>query len=52
MDDKSGLKQGDVNSVGGRRFSELGGFERVIFVGKVVIFVFTFGFAFPNVFIE
>lgn len=33
-----------------KRFSEMNGSGKMAFVGKVVVFVITFGFAFPTLF--
>ena len=50
MDQKDDLKPGDVNAITGRKFSEMKGLEKATFVCKVIVFVLTFGFAFPNIF--
>ena len=36
-------------SVVGRKFADMTGLQKCVFVGKVVVCVATFGFAFPNV---
>jgi hypothetical protein len=33
----------------GKRFGQMSGGERVAFFGKVIVFLFTMGFAFPTV---
>ena len=43
-------KSNDINAITAKRFSQMTGVEKVAFIGKVIVFVLTFGFAFPNVF--
>jgi hypothetical protein len=33
----------------GKKFAEMTGLQKAVFVGRVIICVATFGFAFPNV---
>lgn len=42
----------DVNAVTAKPFMQMTLFEKLKHVGKVIVFVLTFGFAFPNVFSE
>lgn len=39
----------DVNIVTGKPFSGMTGAEKVKHVGKVVVFLLSFGFIFPNI---
>lgn len=41
---------GDVNAVSGDKFSKMSVTQKVRHVGKVIVFLLTFGFAFPNIF--
>jgi len=34
----------------GRTFAQLSGGEKISFIGKVCVFMITFGFAFPTIF--
>lgn len=43
-------KTHDVNAVTAKPFSKMTAMEKVKHVGKVIVFILTFGFAFPNVF--
>jgi hypothetical protein len=45
-------KTNDVNTVTGKPFSRMTGAEKVRYVGKVIVFLVTFGFVFPNVLID
>ena len=40
----------DVNTITGKPFSKMTGMEKARHVGKVIVFVLSFGFIFPNVF--
>lgn len=40
----------DINAVATKPFSKMTAMEKVKHVGKVIVFILTFGFAFPNVF--
>lgn len=40
----------DVNTVTGKSFSSMTGAEKLRHVGKVVVFLLSFGFIFPNIF--
>ena len=42
-------KPGDVNTVTGIPFSRMSGTEKVKHVAKVVVFLLSFGFIFPNI---
>jgi hypothetical protein len=48
MSDKQ--KADDINAITGKPFSKMTVGEKLIYVGKIVIFFFSFGFAFPNIF--
>ena len=39
----------DVNSITGRLFSQMTGLEKMKHVGKVIVFLLSFGFVFPNI---
>jgi hypothetical protein len=52
MTSKDSLKPEDVNAVHTKPFSEMTGYEKVKHVSKVIVFLLTFGFAFPNIFSE
>ncbi len=47
----SGIEPGskDVNTVTGKPFSRMSGTEKVKHVAKVVVFLLSFGFVFPNI---
>lgn len=38
-----------INAVTGGKFSKMSGGEKLRHVGKVIVFLLTFGFAFPNI---
>ena len=40
----------DINKVRARKFSEMNGSEKLAYIGKVIAFFVTFGFAFPTIF--
>lgn len=42
----------NVNTVSGVAFSRMTAFGKIRYVGKVMLFIVTFGFAYPNIFIE
>jgi hypothetical protein len=42
MENKDGQKS--------KRFSEMTAGEKIAHIGKVIVFFFSFGFAFPNIF--
>ena len=39
-----------INEVNAQKFSDMNALEKVTFVGKVILFLVTGGFAFPNIF--
>ena len=39
----------DVNTIKAKPFSQMAGLEKVKHVGKVVVFLLSFGFIFPNI---
>lgn len=43
-------KAHDVNAVTVKPFSKMTGVEKMKHIGKVILFLLTFGFAFPDVF--
>ena len=45
-------KASDVNTVSGKAFSQMTGAEKVRYAGKVVVFLVTFGFVFPNILVD
>lgn len=45
-------QSGGINAVSGRKFSKMSSGEKLRHVGKVIVFLLTFGFAFPNIFSE
>jgi hypothetical protein len=34
---------------GGRKFADMTGTQKLVFIGKLIVCIATFGFAFPNV---
>ena len=50
MKEKDQLHPDQVNQVKSRKFSDMNGLEKVTFVGKVILFLITGGFAFPTIF--
>jgi hypothetical protein len=42
----------DVNAVAGKPFSRMTGAEKAKYVGKVIVFLLTFGFVFPNILVD
>jgi hypothetical protein len=42
----------DVNTITGKPFSAMTGVEKVKRVGKVIVFLLSFGFIFPNILSE
>lgn len=43
---------GDVNAVSGGKFRKMSARQKLRHVGKVIVFLLSFGFAFPNIFSE
>lgn len=39
----------DVNAITGRPFSQMTGLEKMKHAGKVIVFLLSFGFVFPNI---
>lgn len=52
MDRNQPKQSQGINIVTGRKFSEMNAPEKLLHVGKVIAFLVTFGFAFPNIFSE
>ena len=50
----SGTEPGtkDVNTITAKPFSQMTGMEKVTRVGKVIVFLLSFGFIFPNILSE
>jgi hypothetical protein len=48
MNDKEPKAQ-DVNTIAGKPFSAMTGMGKVKRVGKVILFLLSFGFIFPNI---
>jgi len=46
----TGKKAGDVNAVTAKPFAQMTAFEKIKHVGKVIVFILSFGFAFPSIF--
>jgi len=42
----------DVNTISGKPFSMMTGVEKAKHVGKVIVFLLSFGFIFPNILSE
>ncbi len=40
------------SSITGTPFAQMSGAEKIFWLGKVVVMLFTGGFAFPNIFVE
>jgi hypothetical protein len=51
MADQQSTEQGNAAPTG-RPFADMSASEKVVWLGKVVVMVFTGGFAFPNIFVE
>jgi hypothetical protein len=49
---KTGSENEDVNTVAGKPFSTMTGAEKAMYVGKVIVFLVTFGFVFPNILVD
>jgi hypothetical protein len=43
-------KSADTHSVAAKRFAQLTLFGKIKHVGKIIVFLASFGFAFPNIF--
>lgn len=50
MNPKDKTHAADVNAVTTKPFSSMTATEKVKHVAKVIVFILTFGFAYPNVF--
>ena len=50
MAQKGEQKPTDVNAVTAKRFSQMTAFEKLIHIGKAIVFFLSFGFIFPNIF--
>lgn len=48
----NGSNTNDVNTVAGKAFSQMTGAEKARYVGKVIVFLVTFGFVFPNILVD
>ena len=46
----SELHPDNINAVRGRKFSDMNGSEKLVYLGKVIVFIVSFGFAFPTLF--
>jgi hypothetical protein len=42
----------DVNTIAAKPFSQMTGMEKMKHVGKVIVFLLSFGFIFPNILSE
>jgi hypothetical protein len=42
----------DVNTITGKPFSAMTGMEKVKRIGKIIVFLLSFGFIFPNILSE
>jgi hypothetical protein len=51
MADQQSTEQGNAAPTG-RAFADMSASEKLVWLGKVVVMVFTGGFAFPNIFVE
>ena len=49
MSSSDAPKAKDINAVTTKPFSQMTGVEKIIHISKVILFLLTFGFAFPNV---
>ena len=52
MEQRPASQSQDVNAVHAKPFSKMTPTQKLSHIGKVIVFVVTFGFAFPNIFIE
>ena len=50
MSKKDEQKSTNANAAAEKRFAEMNAYEKVVHVGKVIVFFLSFGFAFPNIF--
>lgn len=50
MDSKQQPHSKDINAVTAQAFSQMSAWEKVRHVGKVIVFLLTFGFVYPNIF--
>ena len=50
MAQKDQLHPDNINTVSTRKFSNMSGAEKLKYIGKVIVFIVTFGFAFPTLF--
>ena len=50
MDKKDQLHPDNINSVTGRKFSDMSGVEKLKHIGKVIMFLLTGGMMYPNIF--
>lgn len=44
--------QGSAAAAGGKKFKNMNQNEKVVFVGKVFLFLLTFGFAYPSILLD
>lgn len=44
--------QGSAAAAGGKKFKNMNQGEKVAFVGKVFLFLLTFGFAYPSILLD
>lgn len=49
MSSNATQKSGDANAVAGQSFAGMTLVGKIMHVGKVIVFLLSFGFAFPNV---
>ncbi len=54
MSDQQKTAQGSAatESLTGKRFADMTGSEKIKFIGKLIVFCFTGGMIYPNVFVE
>ena len=45
-------KQNDSNKVTGQKFADMSAVEKLVFLGKVCVFLVTAGFVYPNIFAD
>ena len=50
MASKDERKSTDAKAVDAKRFSQMDFGEKIVHIGKVIVFFLSFGFAFPNIF--
>lgn len=52
MSNQHKAAQGSAATAGSKKFRNMSHFEKTIYVGKVFLFLLTFGFAYPSILLD